>query len=404
MGNNDRFVIEMHVGKLYGVGRMNCDSTGRNKDVMFNNKRYHRISSQSKKYAWRENMEEYFCEDKTYKTRHVCDLIEKRLESCDSELLKNNATDIAKTITEKIILDNNNDTKEKLKENNKTAQVIVITNHDVDDIISAINKNISDEKALKQLLDKNKNIIETLKKEILSKLPMRKYSIECSLFGRMSTVGIMEPVESSVCVNHSYSLGKAKNDTDYFVVNENYVAQNCDDIVVQNQGAGYLDSKDIAPGHVYYEYTSIDVTHFYENLCKGVDMTKEENKERVKKVLKDVVLFMVDAVLSASPKGAQNAFATSPLPVGALIRIRDKGQNLTADNFCFQEMSKYDKTEEEKFYSAMNNFLKFSKSNYRHYLKDIFVTFSDDAVSDYGETMTMLDAINNIGEMIDERF
>ena len=35
-------------------------------------------------------------------------------------------------------------------------------------------------------------------------------------------------------------------------------------------GAGYLDEKEFS-SHVYYEYASIDVGKFYDNLTKGVD-------------------------------------------------------------------------------------------------------------------------------------
>lgn len=421
MANNSKFVIELHVGKEYAVGRMNCDSTGRNKDILFNGKRYHRISSQSKKYAWRKDMAEYFKERKhVYKTRSICDVFESELLKKDNEFYKNHAHELAKLIVTNILGCKFDDDDADVP---STAQVLVVTDYDVKDVLDVFCEKVATEDDIKKLSsekekkkdDNNKTKSKTatkkgslsgdIQKEILKRLPLRQHGVECSLFGRMSTSGVMETVESSICVNHSYSLGKASGDDDYFIVSENYMAKNGREVVAANtnSGAGYLDSKDIAAGHVYYEYASVDVTHFYNNLCKGLDMEKPENKERVKGVLKETIMFLVDEILTAAPKGAQNSFATSPLPVGALIRIRDLGQNLTADNFCFEELNKYC-NEKDKFINAMNNFVKYSKSNYRHYMKDIFVAFSDEKKADCGECMNLSDAIDTIGEMIDERF
>ena len=44
-----RMLIEVHVGKRYGISRLNCDGAGQVKDVIIDNERYNRISSQSKK-------------------------------------------------------------------------------------------------------------------------------------------------------------------------------------------------------------------------------------------------------------------------------------------------------------------------------------------------------------------
>ena len=55
---NKKLVIEVHVGKRYGISRLNCDGAGQVKDVLIDNSRYNRISSQSKKRVWREHLEE----------------------------------------------------------------------------------------------------------------------------------------------------------------------------------------------------------------------------------------------------------------------------------------------------------------------------------------------------------
>lgn len=44
-----RMLVEVHVGKRYGISRLNCDGAGQVKDVIIDNERYNRISSQSRK-------------------------------------------------------------------------------------------------------------------------------------------------------------------------------------------------------------------------------------------------------------------------------------------------------------------------------------------------------------------
>ena len=67
---NNKFVVEVHTGKEYGVSRLNCDSAGQVKDVMINTTRYNRISSQSKKSVYRKLLNECFeNKERAFRTR-----------------------------------------------------------------------------------------------------------------------------------------------------------------------------------------------------------------------------------------------------------------------------------------------------------------------------------------------
>ena len=89
-----RLLIEVHVGKRYGISRLNCDGAGQVKDVMIDNTRYNRISSQAKKKVWREHLEEHFEKltnntmEHVYRTRAIKDVFEKELLSRENDLYR----------------------------------------------------------------------------------------------------------------------------------------------------------------------------------------------------------------------------------------------------------------------------------------------------------------------------
>ena len=53
---NKKLVFELHVGKRYGISRLNCDDSGQTKDVIIDNKKLNRISSQAKKHFFMSDM------------------------------------------------------------------------------------------------------------------------------------------------------------------------------------------------------------------------------------------------------------------------------------------------------------------------------------------------------------
>ena len=97
-----KLVIEVHVGKRYGISRLNCDEAGQVKDVVIDNERYNRISSQSKKRVWREHMEE--CIERmehVYRTRAIKDILIKKFSAIENPFFQENAFEIADYIVKK---------------------------------------------------------------------------------------------------------------------------------------------------------------------------------------------------------------------------------------------------------------------------------------------------------------
>lgn len=403
-----KLVIEVHVGKRYGISRLNCDGAGQVKDVMIDNVRYNRISSQSKKRVWRENLEEYMGEmEHVYRTRAIKDVLMKKLSVMSDAFYQENAEEMAECIVKHIL-------KCDLKERadiDVTNQVLVFTEYDVKDILDVfcdIIKGIDEWDALKKEIEKKAKkkkqddeytaqIISAIKK----KLPLRTYGVDCAMFGRMTTSDIMESVESAVSTNHSYSMGAATMDNDYFTVVDNYLSDMKSELDSGQSGSAYLDSKDFA-SHVYYEYASIDVRQFYVNLCKGVDMTDESNKKRVKGMLIQAIQCVVRNIVCAAPAGGQHAFASFPDPVGVYVTIRDTGTNRTADTCCMKEMHKYGGKEDEKFISAMHEFTGNDFSD-RDYIAKMYAGEQPEQIIG-AEHKNMKEILDTIGEIVHERF
>ena len=171
-------------------------------------------------------------------------------------------------------------------------------------------------------------------------------------------------------------------------------------------GAGYLDEKEFS-NHVYYEYASIDVGKFYDNLIKGVDMSDEKNVQRIKTVIIETVKCVVNDIATSAPSGGQNSFASRPDPVGVYITIKEDGEGRTADTYCIKEMVKKGsaaaKTEADKFLNAMNEFTSGDFADDSDYLARIYTGESPEMLNG-AEHMSWKEAVKKVGDVIDEKF
>ena len=171
-------------------------------------------------------------------------------------------------------------------------------------------------------------------------------------------------------------------------------------------GAGYLDEKEFS-SHVYYEYASIDVGKFYDNLTKGVDMSDEKNVQRIKTVIIEAVKCVINDIATSAPSGGQNSFASRPAPVGVYITIKEDGEGRTADTYCIKEMVKKGsaaaKTEADKFLNAMNEFTSGDFADDSDYLARIYTGESPEMLNG-AEHMSWKEAVKKVGDVIDEKF
>ena len=391
---NNKLVIELHVGRRYGASRLNCDENGKIKSILINGKKHSRISSQSKKAAWRSHfIESLNSSEKLYRTRALVDIITNKLKEKDNDYYKKNADKLALFIANSLM--DCGAKKEKKIETAMTPQLILFSDYDIEDVLNVFCAAIkTEEDFTKYNKDKNYNVLVN---EIKKAIPFRKYGIECALFGRMTTSGVLIPVESAMSVNHSIALGRNETEMDYFTAIDNYLSG-----IVDDAGAAHINRKEFASS-VYYEYASIDVSQLYTNLCHGVDMTKEENKKRVKDVLIDTVKEILFDIVFVAPTGAQNAFASSPNPVGVYATIRDSGTNKTADSSIVKSIGDYSiKSEEEKFISAMDDFTNGEFSDCVSYLDKFYIGESHERINANHVNWSFM--LNKIEEIINEKF
>lgn len=429
---NKRYVIEMQIGKRYGASRLNCDESGQQKDLVINGSRFNRISSQSKKKPIKDElmkslMDSYGENERIYNTRGIKKILEKKFIETENPLFQESANEIASFVAEEVM-----GCKFKDDAPDITKQILVFTEYDLKDIVEAFCSTVSSENwdvfqrelsalaEYKEAVAKNKSkknqkdgpkkpdsdIGKAMKIKLKKMSGIRLTGIICALFGRMSTVDVIPSVESAVCVNHSFSFGRANTDADYFIACDNYLSESESEAGTQN-GAAYLDDKDFS-SHVYYEYVSIDVEQFYKNLCRGLDMKEESNQNKVRCIVKEVIMFVVNAFAVSAPSGGQNAFASIPNPVGVYLSVRESGFNRSADSACMQEMfgkDNYKKTEEDKFIDAMKAFISNDFTDNQAYLTQIYVgEKAEEICKDSVKHMTWNEAVNAIGDMVHERF
>lgn len=388
---NNKLVIELHVGKRYGASRLNCDENGKIKSILINGKKHSRISSQAKKAAWRSHfIESLDSSDKLYRTRALVDIISNKLKEKDDDYYNKNAYELATFIANTLM-----DCKTTSKKDNMTAQLVLFSDYDIEDVLNVFCEEIkTEEDFVKYNKDKNYNVLVN---KIKKAIPFRKYGIECALFGRMTTSGVLIPVESAMSVNHSIALGRNETEMDYFTAIDNYLSG-----IVDDAGAAHINRKEFASS-VYYEYASIDVGQLYTNLCHGVDMTKEENKKRVKEVLINTVKEILFDIVFVAPTGAQNAFASSPNPVGVYSTIRDSGTNKTADSSIVKSINDYSiKSEEEKFISAMDDFTNGEFSDSVDYIDKFYIGENHERINANHANWSFM--LNKIEEIINEKF
>ena len=76
-----RMLVEVHVGKRYGISRLNCDGAGQVKDVIMIMKDTTEFRHSTKKKVWRENLEKRLerlngdSMEHVYRTRAMKDIL-----------------------------------------------------------------------------------------------------------------------------------------------------------------------------------------------------------------------------------------------------------------------------------------------------------------------------------------
>jgi CRISPR system Cascade subunit CasC len=214
----------------------------------------------------------------------------------------------------------NSEGKEREKEMD-TAQIMFISDKDIDAIVKVMKDAIATAKTPEQF---KKIEAKELQKKIKGWRPITP---DIALFGRMITSDAFEDVEASMQVAHAISTNKMDHEFDYFTAVDDLKKGGEED-----SGAGMIGDVEFNSA-CYYKYFSLDFDDLVNNLAGP------EPDEKALKEAKEIALIttkaFINAAIKTTPSGKQNTFAAHQLPDAVLIEMRKK--NIPKLCQCFRE-------------------------------------------------------------------
>lgn len=339
--------IEFHILQSFPSTCLNRDDLGSPKTATIGGSLRGRISSQCFKRAVRLKLKE---QGKTlaHRTTHLADLLYRNSSKKDDAECKEVCSYVATALTKdntmifislveqeailKFIETNYDDLKkEVLKSKKKGKSKKDETNEEVND---------KDEKkaAFKKLL--NNLLIE---QKDISLIPY-----DLALFGRMIASAPALKIEGASYFSHAITTHKIQNNLDFFTAVS-------DD---EQEGSGFLSVSEFNSG-TYYRYICLDLNILAKNF--NLQINNQNDLQKCKTSLKDVVSNFIIALFEAVPSGRQHSFAGFSAWDFARVYVR-KGQPLQAH---------FDKAvqlynEETKTYNS--GYLEVSKNNLVEFL------------------------------------
>lgn len=295
-------LIEIHMLKNYPPTNLNRDDLGTPKTCVFGGTNRSRISSQCLKRSWRKS--EIFGDivgesNLGIRTRKMPGLIR------DNLIEQGISEEYANEILPKLSGIGNRDGKE-FKDNTKTAQIMMYSKDDIEDITRVVKEQIEKCESIKDI----KKITVKAIEEQMQKADIRPVSLDIALFGRMVTSDAFRDVEASVQVAHALSTNRVVMESDYFTA--------VDDLIFgknqEDSGAGMIDSTEFNSS-CYYIYAAIDTDILAENL-KGVEEADSLGKKAVEGIIKTMAF--------SDPDGKQNGFAGHIVPSFAIVECKEK--------------------------------------------------------------------------------
>jgi len=301
-------LIELHMIQCHAPSNLNRDDTGSPKDCIFGGVRRSRISSQCIKRSIR--MSDVFRSglqgvDLGIRTRRLPSIVR------DAMIELGFSSDMADLAGKKASGFGNKDGTEQ--QDLETAQIMFISQHDVDtiiDVIAAAAKETGDVKTFKDVSAK-----ELQKSAELA--GWRPITPDIALFGRMITSAAFRDVQASAQVAHAISVNKMDHEFDYFTAVDDLVGTGEDD----ETGAAMIDDVEFNSA-CYYKYMSLDYDGLVSNLA-GLTPT-DEGLDQARRVAAHTILAFVRAAALVTPTGKQNSFAAHQLPSAILVEVRNK--------------------------------------------------------------------------------
>lgn len=286
MTEQDRIYVDFHVIQTVPPSCVNRDDTGSPKTALYGGVRRARVSSQSWKRAMRKMFNQQFKENTGIRTKRLVALIQKEIQSIQSDV----SDDEAMVLAERIISLCGIPTEKKKDEEKRTAKALFF--------ISRTQAHNLAEYILLHRNDEDKDI----KKEA-KKLINKDHSVDIALFGRMAADEPDLNADASAQVAHSISTHRVDNEYDYFTA--------IDDLSTKEDkaGAGMIGVVEFNSSTMY-RYANVAV-HTLANELNG------ENG-----MTADAVTAFAEAFIKSMPDGKQNTFANRTLPDAVLITIR----------------------------------------------------------------------------------
>lgn len=334
----------------YGACGLNRDGFGDVKTVLMGGKLRAMHSSQCRKYAVR-NSEILKRFGRAKRTRSLPDLVANRVfviaeaEKTEDAYNKYKAL-VYLTIDgkkEKGIYSANITANPSMK----TKAIYTVGEVELDGMANSVLKTVSldkisevniekDEKCVKTGDKETSEFVDNLEKRFEKKSTTPVLSFEECMFGRQSTSGIEQTVESAIQVANAYGTNEYSNDVDYFTGGENCFADitGIFDGSSETGGAGYLGERTIS-SDTFYGWMSINLETYICNVLMGCDFSdkSDENQkaidDRVKGAM-DYLCAVLETIVLADPVGGQTQGASHPDHI-VNIAVKENGINRTLD-------------------------------------------------------------------------
>lgn len=130
-------------------------------------------------------------------------------------------------------------------------------------------------------------------------------AVDVALCGRMTTSGLMMPVDGALAVAHVFTTHAVDSDIDWFTAVDDLVSD------AGETGAGHLNTQEFSSG-VFYRYASLNLRQLQENLGGA-------SRERALEIASHVAHLLATVV----PSAKQQSFAAHNLADAVLVTFGD---------------------------------------------------------------------------------
>jgi len=291
----DKF-IQLHILTNYGPSNLNRDDLGRPKTVVIGRDQRLRVSSQCLKRAWRtsEVFEIVLAGHIGTRTKGMGKKIYADLVS--GGIKEKEAKEVAIKIAGVF-------GKNKVVEKKEQLEIEQLVHFSIEEIVAI-------EVLVKNMINRKSGPSE----EELKLLRKNHDAADIAMFGRMLANNPAFNAEAAVQVAHAFTVHKATVEDDWFTAVDDLNKHE------EDAGAAHLGEAEFGAG-LFYLYVCIDRTLLKENLGNNEELAK------------NAISALVESVVTVSPSGKQNSFASRAYASYVLAEKGDKQPRSLAGAF-----------------------------------------------------------------------